>query len=58
MSPARSALRRANTPDQVLATDGTRISDDVVMTNVIGFDVKVWEPARRNQVAASAVTWN
>ena len=25
--------------------DGTRLADDVVLTNVIGFDVKVWEPA-------------
>jgi type II secretory pathway pseudopilin PulG len=24
---------------------GTRLADDVVLTNVIGFDVKVWEPA-------------
>jgi hypothetical protein len=27
------------------AQDGTRLADDVVLTNVIGFDVKVWEPA-------------
>jgi prepilin-type N-terminal cleavage/methylation domain-containing protein len=35
-------------PDQYLnraAQDGTRLADDVVLTNVIGFDVKVWEPA-------------
>jgi hypothetical protein len=32
-------------PDQYLAHDGTRLADDVVLTNVIGFDVKVWEPA-------------
>jgi type II secretory pathway component PulJ len=32
-------------PGQYLATDGTRLADDVVLTNVIGFDVKVWEPA-------------
>jgi hypothetical protein len=25
--------------------DALRVSDDVVLTNVIGFDVKVWEPA-------------
>jgi prepilin-type N-terminal cleavage/methylation domain-containing protein len=34
--------------DQALtngANDGLRISDDVILTNVIGFDVKVWEPA-------------
>ncbi len=24
---------------------GTRVADDVILTNVIGFDVKVWEPA-------------
>jgi len=38
----------ATTPasaDQVLAQDGVRVADDVVLTNVIGFDVKVWEPA-------------
>ena len=32
------------TPDQYLATDGTRLADDVVLTNVIGFDVKAWDP--------------
>ena len=25
-------------------TDGTRIADDVILTNVIGFDVKAWDP--------------
>jgi type II secretory pathway pseudopilin PulG len=42
-------------PDQLLNNpknspnpDGQRISDDVVLTNVIGFDVKVWEPAANN----------
>ena len=25
--------------------DGLRVADDVILTNVIGFDVKVWEPA-------------
>jgi type II secretory pathway component PulJ len=37
-----------NLPDQALnsaAQDGQRVADDVVLTNVIGFDVKVWEPA-------------
>ena len=24
--------------------DGTRIADDVILTNVIGFDVKAWDP--------------
>jgi hypothetical protein len=31
-------------PDQYLAQDGTRFADDVILTNVIGFDVKVWDP--------------
>ncbi len=35
-------------PDQSLNNspnpDGLRVSDDVVLTNVIGFDVKVWDP--------------
>jgi type II secretory pathway component PulJ len=34
-----------NLSDQRLAKDGLRVADDVVLTNVIGFDVKVWEPA-------------
>ena len=36
------------TPDQFLAypsLDGARQADDVILTNVIGFDVKVWDPA-------------
>ncbi len=28
--------------------DGVRLADDVILTNVIGFDVKVWEPAWNN----------
>ena len=36
------------TPDQYLAQDGVRLADDVIMTNVIGFTVKVWEPAANN----------
>jgi len=32
-------------PDQYLAQDAKRLADDVVLNNVIGFDVKVWEPA-------------
>ena len=34
-------------PDQVLdqAQDAIRLADDVILNNVIGFDVKVWEPA-------------
>jgi type II secretory pathway component PulJ len=31
-------------PDQFLGTGGTRVADDVVLTNVIGFDIKVWDP--------------
>ena len=41
----------SNLSDQALANDGTRVvndstrvADDVVLTNVIGFDVKVWDP--------------
>ena len=31
-------------------SDGTRPSDDIILTNVIGFDVKVWDPtANGNQ---------
>ena len=37
------------TPDQYTsAQDGVRLADDVIMTNVIGFTVKVWEPAANN----------
>ncbi len=33
-------------PDQYLAQGtGARLADDIVLTNVIGFDVKAWEPA-------------
>ena len=38
-------------PDQALnqpKPNGLRVSDDVVLTNVIGFNVKVWEPAANN----------
>ena len=40
-------------PDQYMnrtRQDATRLADDVVLTNVIGFDVKVWEPAANNGV--------
>lgn len=30
--------------DAALYTNGTRIADDVILTNVIGFDVKAWDP--------------
>ena len=26
---------------------GPRVAEDVILTNVIGFDVKVWDPMRR-----------
>jgi prepilin-type N-terminal cleavage/methylation domain-containing protein len=45
---ALTASSSANLSDQALTNlknDGTRVADDVVLTNVIGFDVKVWEPA-------------
>lgn len=38
-------------PDQYMCQtkqDATRLADDVILTNVIGFDVKVWEPAANN----------
>jgi len=30
-------------PETYLAADGTRVADDVVLNNVIGFDVRVWD---------------
>jgi type II secretory pathway pseudopilin PulG len=30
--------------DNALAPGGTRVADDVILTNVIGFDVKAWDP--------------
>jgi type II secretory pathway component PulJ len=30
--------------------DSNRVADDVILTNVIGFDVKAWEPARGEYV--------
>ena len=36
--PSRSALNAAY-------NIGLRVADDVILTNVIGFDVKVWDPA-------------
>ncbi len=38
-------LPAGTTADQYLAQDGTRVADDVILTNVLSFDVKVWEPA-------------
>jgi type II secretory pathway component PulJ len=32
------------------STDGTRIADDVILTNVIGFDVKAWDPVANGYV--------
>jgi len=31
--------------DEAYASSTTRISDDAILTNVIGFDVKAWDPA-------------
>ena len=28
----------------ITGSDGTRVADDVILTNVIGFDVKAWDP--------------
>ena len=46
------SLERFRTPARPVsgAKDGTRLADDVVLTNVIGFDVKVWEPAANGGV--------
>jgi type II secretory pathway pseudopilin PulG len=45
--PSPTAVVNTALSDQALSSkqDGVRVSDDVVLTNVIGFDVKVWEPA-------------
>jgi type II secretory pathway pseudopilin PulG len=45
-SSGKSSLSVATLlPDQVMASDGMRVADDIVLTNVLSFDVKVWEPA-------------
>jgi hypothetical protein len=36
-------------PDNTLAS-GSRLSDDIILTNVIGFDVKAWDPTRGRYV--------
>jgi len=38
------------TTGTILEYDGPRKADDIVLTNVIGFDVKVWEPAKAQYV--------
>ena len=47
-NPANDTINAANLlPDKYLISaslDGSRMADDVVLTNVIGFDVKVWDP--------------
>ncbi len=51
-SAVANALSAANQlPDQYVnkaAQDGVRLADDVILTNVIGFDIKVWEPSANN----------
>jgi hypothetical protein len=46
--PANAAINATSLlPDQYLDqpnNDGARLADDVVLTNVIGFDVKFWDP--------------
>jgi type II secretory pathway component PulJ len=46
--PANAAINATTLlPDQFVNqanNDGTRLADDVVLTNVIGFDVKFWDP--------------
>ena len=32
--------------DDAYAANGTRVSDDIILTNVIGFDVKAWDPEK------------
>ena len=34
--------------DNALGTTGTRVADDVILTNVIGFDVQAWDPTAQN----------
>ena len=36
--------------ESVLGTGGTRVADDVILNNVIGFDVKAWDPDARAYV--------
>ncbi|MCE5269429.1 MAG: hypothetical protein LLG00_16255 [Planctomycetaceae bacterium] len=37
---------------------GTRIADDVILTNVIGFDVQVWDPKAPNAVGGTGAYVN
>jgi type II secretory pathway component PulJ len=37
-------------PDNYYYQDGTRVADDIILTNVIGFDVKAWDPDRNMYV--------
>jgi type II secretory pathway component PulJ len=34
--------------DNTLQAGGSRLSDDIILTNVIGFDVKAWDPKANN----------
>ncbi len=36
--------------DNALMAGGTRVSDDIILNNVIGFDVKGWDPVRKMYV--------
>jgi len=36
--------------DNALGYSGARVADDVILTNVIGFDVKVWDPGANGGV--------
>jgi hypothetical protein len=42
------------------SSNGTRIADDVILTNVIGFDVKIWDPGAivilRTKISDSSVS--
>ena len=36
----------------ITGADGTRVADDVILTNVIGFDVKAWDPTANGGIGA------
>ncbi len=45
-----SGYRLSDTAFLPPGTTGNRISDDVILTNVIGFDVKAWDPTQNDYV--------
>jgi type II secretory pathway component PulJ len=46
------ARRLADTTFLASGSDGARIADDVILTNVIGFDVKAWDPTANGGAGA------